>query len=91
MLSTMQIMMTKHCGMQSTIALIHPCCCHEINNHWRTSIKSELKNLRDNRTWVVAEKLPETMPLASLFVFKLKLDADGAIERYNTRLVVCGD
>jgi hypothetical protein len=30
-------------------------------------------------------------PLASRLVFKLKLDADGAIEHYNARLVARGD
>jgi hypothetical protein len=30
--------------------------------HWRTAIESELKSLRDNRTWVVADKLQETKP-----------------------------
>jgi hypothetical protein len=39
----------------------------------------------------VVEKLPEAKPLASHFVFKLKLDADGVIERYRVRLFARGD
>ncbi len=58
---------------------------------WRIAIESELKSLRDNRTWIVVEKPANVKPLASRFVFKLKLDADGAIELYKTRLVARGD
>jgi hypothetical protein len=58
---------------------------------WKTAIESELKSLRDNRTWVIVEKSPEVKPLASRFVFKLKLDVEGAIERYKARLVARGD
>jgi hypothetical protein len=59
--------------------------------HWKTAIESELQSLRDNRTWIVANKPAEVKPLLSRFVFKLKLDADGAIDRYKARLVARGD
>ncbi len=36
-------------------------------------------------------KPAEVKPLLSLFVIKLKLDADGAFERYKARLVARGD
>ena len=58
---------------------------------WRIAIESELKSLRDNITWIVVEKQADVKPLTSLLVYKLKLDADGAIERYKARLVACGD
>jgi hypothetical protein len=58
---------------------------------WKNAIEDELKSLRDNRTWVVVEKPPNVTPLASRFVFKLKLDSNGAIERYKARLVARGD
>ena len=50
---------------------------------WKTAIESELQSLRDNRTWIVVNKPADVKPLSSRFVFKLKLDADGAIERYK--------
>jgi hypothetical protein len=53
---------------------------------WKVAIENELQSLRDNRTWVVVEKPDEVKPLLSRFVFKLKLGADGAIERYKARL-----
>ncbi len=58
---------------------------------WKIAIERELKSLRDNRTWVVVEKPPNVKPLASRLVFKLKLDADRAIERYKAQLVARGD
>jgi hypothetical protein len=48
---------------------------------WKIVIKDELKSLRDDGTWVVVEKPSDAKPLASHFVFKLKFDSDGAIER----------
>jgi hypothetical protein len=54
---------------------------------WKTAIESELKSLRDNRTWAVVENPHEVKSLASRFVFKLKLNAEGGIERYKARLV----
>jgi hypothetical protein len=53
--------------------------------HWKTAIEGELQSLRDNRTWIVVNKPADAKPLSSGFVFKLKLDADGAIERYKAR------
>jgi hypothetical protein len=55
-------------------------------DRWNIAIEDELKSLRDNRTWVV-DKTPDVKPLASRFVFKLKRDSDGAVERYKARLV----
>jgi hypothetical protein len=57
----------------------------------KTAIEDELKNLRDIHTWVVVEKSPDVKPLASRFVFKLKLHSNGAVERYKARLVARGD
>ncbi len=58
---------------------------------WKTAIESELQSLRDNITWIVVNKPADVKPLSFLFVFKLNLDADGAIERYKARLVARGD
>jgi hypothetical protein len=57
---------------------------------WKIAIENELQSLRDNRTWIVVEEPAKVKPLLSRFVFKLKLDADGAIERYKARLVARG-
>jgi hypothetical protein len=58
---------------------------------WKIAIENELQSLQDSRTWIVVNKPVEVKPLHSRFVFKLKLDADGAIERYKARLVARGD
>jgi hypothetical protein len=58
---------------------------------WRIAIESALKSLRENRTWIVVERPVNVKPIASRLVFKLKLDTDGAIERYKARLVARGD
>jgi hypothetical protein len=63
----------------------------EVADRWNIAIEDELKSVRDNRTWVVVDKPPDVKPLASRFVFKLKRDSDGAVERYKARLVARGD
>jgi len=60
-------------------------------DNWKTAIESELKSLRDNRTWIVVPRPEGIKPLQSQFIFKLKLAADGSIERYKARLVARGD
>ena len=58
---------------------------------WKIAIENELKSLRDNRTWVVVDKPENVKPLQSRLVFKLKLNANGGVERYKARLVARGD
>jgi hypothetical protein len=57
----------------------------------KAAIEGELQSLRNNKTWIAVEKLADAKPLSSRFVFKLKLDADGGVERYKARLVARGD
>ena len=58
---------------------------------WREAIASEMKSLDKNGTWKVILTLPngrKTLP--SKWVFKIKLNSTGGIERYKARLVIKG-
>ncbi|CAI7857145.1 unnamed protein product [Closterium sp. NIES-54] len=53
-------------------------------------LQSELKSIEENGTWELVE-LPEgRKAITSKWLFKIKSDADGKIERYKSRLVAKG-
>ncbi|CAI7886883.1 unnamed protein product [Closterium sp. NIES-54] len=54
---------------------------------WKKEMESELKRIEENGTWELVE-LPEGhKAITSKWLFKIKSDADGKIERYKSRLV----
>ncbi|CAI7778088.1 unnamed protein product, partial [Closterium sp. NIES-54] len=57
---------------------------------WKKAMESELKSIEENDTWELVE-LPEGhKAITSKWLFKIKSDADGKIERYKSRLVAKG-
>ncbi|CAI7812883.1 unnamed protein product [Closterium sp. NIES-54] len=57
---------------------------------WKKAIESELKSIEENGTWELVE-LPEgRKAITSKWLFKIKSDADGKIERYKSKLVAKG-
>ncbi|CAI7903372.1 unnamed protein product [Closterium sp. NIES-54] len=57
---------------------------------WKKAMESELKSIEENGTWELVE-LPEGRKvITSKWLFKIKSDADGKIERYKSRLVAKG-
>ncbi|CAI7883736.1 unnamed protein product [Closterium sp. NIES-53] len=53
---------------------------------WKKAMESELKGIEENGTWELVE-LPEGRnAITSKWLFKIKSDADGKIERYKSRL-----
>ncbi|CAI7881735.1 unnamed protein product [Closterium sp. NIES-53] len=57
---------------------------------WKKAMESELKSIEENGTWELVE-LPEgRKAIMSKWLYKIKSDADGKIERYKSRLVAKG-
>ncbi|CAI7877689.1 unnamed protein product [Closterium sp. NIES-53] len=57
---------------------------------WKKSMEIELKSIEENGTWELVE-LPEgRKAITSKWLFKIKSDTDGKIERYKSRLVAKG-
>ncbi|CAI7835089.1 unnamed protein product [Closterium sp. NIES-53] len=57
---------------------------------WKKAMESELKSIEENGTGELVE-LPEgRKAITSKWLFKIKSDADGKIERYKSRLVAKG-
>ncbi|KAL1192817.1 Retrovirus-related Pol polyprotein from transposon TNT 1-94 [Cardamine amara subsp. amara] len=62
-----------------------------LDENWRLAIKSEVNSLEDLGTWTI-EDLPEgKKALGCKWVFRLKFNSDGTLERHKARLVVLGN
>ncbi|BFG21230.1 hypothetical protein CerSpe_075040 [Prunus speciosa] len=54
---------------------------------WRAAMKSEIDALQTNGTWSLVPLPPHKRPIGCKWVYKVKLKADGTVERYKARLV----
>jgi Reverse transcriptase (RNA-dependent DNA polymerase) len=59
-------------------------------DRWREAIEEEYSSLLANDTWTLERPPPGVHPIPVKWVFKLKLDSAGNIERYKARLVAKG-
>jgi hypothetical protein len=57
------------------------------DEHWKTAINTELTALLKNKTWDLVTLPPHKKAIGCKWVFKVKLHADGTIERHKARLV----
>ncbi|KAI0996392.1 hypothetical protein K3495_g11788 [Podosphaera aphanis] len=57
---------------------------------WQKAINKELQSLAQNHTWDVVPRPQKRNIVGSKWVFKIKYNADGSIERYKARLVAQG-
>ncbi|XP_031253543.1 uncharacterized protein LOC116111503 [Pistacia vera] len=53
-------------------------------------MSKEIKALEDNHTWSLVTLAPGKSPIGCKWVYKLKFNADGTLERYKVRLVAKG-
>ncbi len=57
---------------------------------WVEAMAKEIKSLDDNKVWTLTELPKDRTPVGSKWVFKVKILADGSVERYKARLVAQG-
>jgi transposase InsO family protein len=57
---------------------------------WQEAVNSELRSLEENKTWELVSLPYGQTPIPCKWVFKVKKDAQGNIERFKARLVVKG-
>jgi hypothetical protein len=57
---------------------------------WLEAINAEYKSLVENQTWNLVERPKERKLVSCKWVFKVKHNADGGVERYKARLVARG-
>jgi hypothetical protein len=57
---------------------------------WKEALNSEMSSLLENETWTLVKREPGMKVIPSKWVFKLKRDSQGRINRYKCRLVAGG-
>jgi Reverse transcriptase (RNA-dependent DNA polymerase) len=57
---------------------------------WRKAMKEELQALEKNDTWDIVNLPKNKKPVGCKWVYKIKYNCDGTIERYKARLVAKG-
>ena len=57
---------------------------------WQQAMDEEMASLHEHHTWVLEPTPPGVTPIPARWIFKIKRDAKGGIERYKARLVAKG-
>lgn len=58
---------------------------------WDDAMTVEVVALEDQHTWDIVDLPPGKVAIGSLWVYKIKYNADGSIRRYKARVVGCGN
>ena len=72
--------------------IVEPTSFKEASKHqqWVDAMQSEVAALEQNNTWVIVDLPSGKHPIGSKWVYKVKLKANGEVERYKARLVSKG-
>ena len=57
---------------------------------WKEAMDQEMKAHAENQTWVLADLPHGKKPISRRWVYKIKTNADGSIDKYKARLVIKG-
>jgi len=57
---------------------------------WRRAMVEELQSIERNQTWELVNLLDKKTKIDVKWVFKVKLNSDGQVSKYNARLVARG-
>lgn len=62
----------------------------ENSAEWKKAMDREIASLKENQTWILTDLPPGAKAIPCKWVFRLKKNPDGSIDKYKGRLVVKG-
>jgi hypothetical protein len=62
----------------------------ELKVQWKAAMDAEIKSLSQHKTWELVDLPPGKKMIGSRWLFKVKLNADGSINKFKARLVAQG-
>lgn len=81
---------TAHSAVIHEPATLEEALASEQAEFWQQAANDEMASLLANGTWTVEPVPPGVKPIPVKWVFKVKRDASGKVERYKARLVAKG-
>ena len=77
---------TNHKAFTTNLTLLkEPSSFSQAVHHlqWREAMQHEIVALQENKTWSLVPLPPSKRPIGCKWVYKVKIQADGQIERYK--------
>ena len=85
---------TRHYAFLAAITVrVEPTSFVEVvrEPRWREAMKSEFQALENNNTWTIVSLPPGKRAIGCKWVYRIKYNANGTVERYKARLVILGN
>lgn len=91
-LSYSRLSPSYRCFVMSIFVSTEPTSYAEASRHdcWLKAMQAELHALQTNNTWTLTDLPPHKTAIGCRWVYRIKYNADGSIERYKARLVAKG-
>ncbi|KAJ3708504.1 hypothetical protein LUZ61_012209 [Rhynchospora tenuis] len=61
------------------------------DSNWRKAMQTEIEALEHNNTWSIEDLPSNKKAIGCKWVYRIKYNSDGSVERYKARLVVLGN
>ena len=61
------------------------------DSRWRDAMRREIEALESNDTWIIDDLPAGKKALGCKWVYKIKYNSDGSVERFKARLVILGN
>ena len=69
---------------------VHEAVTREYSSEWKSAMESKYNSVLENNTWDLVPPPEKKNAIGSKWVYKVKRNADGSVERFRARLVAQG-